>query len=159
MATNSFDVNKYSGLWYEIAKVPNKFEEGCHFSTAEYSWNSVRKVMNVKNTCLDKNRNILYVRSGEAKIVNRAQKRLKLIFTDGLPSDNSNSKWNYRILYTDYANYSIVTGSSDSDYMWILSRTSQIPAEDALILLNRIKSFGFDEKKLISKPSLIYKID
>ena len=150
-------MDRYVGLWYEIAKIPTPFQKDCHFATAEYSWNPIRKVMNLKNTCLDKQRNVLYSRSGEAKIVNKAQKRLKVTFTDGLPSDSSNSDWNYRILYTDYDNFSIVTGGSDSDYLWILSRTPQISAEDALTLLNRIKSFGFDEKKLISKPSLIYR--
>ena len=154
---NSFEMDRYVGLWYEVAKVPNRFEKACHFATAEYSWNSIRKVMNLKNTCLDQQRNIHYVRSGEAKIVNKAQRKLKVTFTDGLPSDPNKSDWNYRILYTDYDNFSIVTGGSDSDYLWILSRTPQISAEDAITLLNRIKSFGFDEKKLISKPSLIYK--
>ena len=161
---NSFEMDRYVGMWYEISKVPNSFEKACHFATAEYSWNPIRKIMNIKNTCLDKQRNVLYSRSGEAKIINKAQRRLKVTFTDGLSSDtssdlskNSNSNWNYRILYTDYDNFSIVTGGSDSDYLWILSRTPQISAEDAITLLNRIKSFGFDEKKLISKPSLIYR--
>ena len=157
---NSFEMDRYVGMWYEIAKIPTLFQKDCHFATAEYSWNPIRKVMNLKNTCLDKQRKVLYSRSGEAKIFNKAQRKLKVTFTDGLPSDSSsnlNSDWNYRILYTDYDNFSIVTGGNDSDYLWILSRTPQISAEDALTLLNRIKSFGFDEKKLISKPSLIYK--
>src|SRR5665647_2903270 len=124
MSSKDFDITKYVGLWYEIAKIPTQFEKECHFATAEYSWNTARKVMNIKNNCLDKQRNFLYSRSGEAKIVNKAQKRLKVTFTDGLPSESSNldgssnsdwnknsnldgnkgsnSDWNYRILYTDY---------------------------------------------------------
>jgi len=31
------DINKYMGLWYEIAKYPNKFQKDCSDVTAEYA--------------------------------------------------------------------------------------------------------------------------
>lgn len=161
MSSKDFDITRYAGFWYEISRNNSfKWEKDCHYATAEYTWIPSRKIMTIKNNCLDKQRNIIYSRSGEAKIVNKNQKKLKVVFNDGLPSDVKPSEvWNYRILFTDYENYSIVTSGSDTNYIWILSRTPTISSEDALTLLNRIKSFGFDETKLISKPSLIYKSD
>ena len=31
------DINKYSGKWYEIASYPQRFQKGCHCTTAEYT--------------------------------------------------------------------------------------------------------------------------
>ena len=31
------DLNRYAGQWYEIARLPNRFQKGCIGSTAEYS--------------------------------------------------------------------------------------------------------------------------
>lgn len=31
------DLEKYSGKWYEIASYPQRFQKGCHCSTAEYT--------------------------------------------------------------------------------------------------------------------------
>ena len=31
------DLNKYSGKWYEIASYPQRFQKGCHCTTAEYT--------------------------------------------------------------------------------------------------------------------------
>lgn len=158
MSSKDLDLNRYAGFWYEISRNNNfKWEKDCHYATAEYTWIPSRKILTIKNNCLDKQRNIIYCRSGEAKIVNKREKKLKVVFNDGLPSDvNSNEIWNYRVLYTDYEKYSIVTSGINTNYIWILSRTPSISSDDALTLLNRIKSFGFDETKLISKPSLIY---
>ncbi|MCW8816374.1 MAG: lipocalin family protein, partial [Ignavibacteriaceae bacterium] len=34
---NQVDLNKYIGLWYEIAKIPNSFQDQCAYgTTAEY---------------------------------------------------------------------------------------------------------------------------
>ena len=34
---SSVDVNRYSGKWYEIASYPQRFQKGCHCTTAEYT--------------------------------------------------------------------------------------------------------------------------
>ena len=33
----SVDLERYAGLWHEIARYPNSFEEGCTDTTAEYA--------------------------------------------------------------------------------------------------------------------------
>lgn len=41
-----FDINKYTGLWYEIARTPNWFEEeGSTNITAEYKLSSDGKIL------------------------------------------------------------------------------------------------------------------
>jgi apolipoprotein D and lipocalin family protein len=46
------DINRYMGLWYEIARYPNSFQEGCVGSQATYSLRADGKV-SVLNECYD----------------------------------------------------------------------------------------------------------
>ena len=117
-----FNVTRYLGKWYDVAHKEFKWQKGCAFSSAEYSWDSIKKLMVVKNNCLNPNREIIYSRSGEARIPNMNDKsKLKIKFTDGLPSD---PEGDYFVHWTDYDNYSIVGGGG---FLWILSRSPQIP--------------------------------
>jgi apolipoprotein D and lipocalin family protein len=37
ITVSSVDLNRYTGLWYEISKIPNRFQKQCAFgTTAEY---------------------------------------------------------------------------------------------------------------------------
>ncbi len=35
-AVNSFDLNRYLGTWYEIARMPARFQRGCKDAKAVY---------------------------------------------------------------------------------------------------------------------------
>ena len=48
------DLARYSGLWYEIARLPNSFETHCVQSTAEYNLRLDGQV-NVINRCVKAN--------------------------------------------------------------------------------------------------------
>ena len=44
------DLNKYAGKWYEIASYPQRFQKGCHCTTAEYTLSEKGYVI-VENRC------------------------------------------------------------------------------------------------------------
>jgi apolipoprotein D and lipocalin family protein len=150
----NFNLERYLGTWYEIAKIPFKWEIGCTFAKANYSWDSVNNVMLVRNDCLDENRNLKYSRSGYAYIENvNDMSKLRIKFNDGLPADPEGYYW---VLYTDYDNYAIVSGGPvEKNYLWILSRTPTIPKEDARWLLNKVETFGYNPNKLLTNPKLL----
>lgn len=147
------DFQRYSGFWHQIAKPRDfKWDKGCDFASAEYSWDSDRKRLNIKNNCLDKNGKLLYSRSGEVWSDNpRQPRKLRIIFNDGLPADPEGKYW---ILWTDYDNYSIV--SDGRNMVWILSRQSKISRQDFLMLTQKIKEMGYDLDTILSNSSLIY---
>ena len=47
------DLNRYTGTWYEIARYPNSFQEGCVGSKATYTLRDDGKI-SVLNECYDK---------------------------------------------------------------------------------------------------------
>jgi apolipoprotein D and lipocalin family protein len=46
----SVDLEKYMGKWYEIASFPQRFQKGCHCTTAEYTLND-KGYVNIENKC------------------------------------------------------------------------------------------------------------
>lgn len=138
----SVDLNKYAGLWYEIARLPNRFEKKCVSSvTATYSLRPDGKI-DVINRCKKASGEIATAK-GKARVVDKTTNaKLKVTFF-----------WPF---YGDYwildlgANYEYaVVGDESRKYLWLLSRTPQI--DDALYqaLLARMADQGFDTSRVI----------
>lgn len=147
----NFKIERYLGDWYEIAKIPFKWEVGCTFSKANYSWDAINNVMLVRNDCLDENRNLKYSRSGYAYVENpndKSKLRIKFYGT-------SDPEGNYQILFTDYDNFAIVS-DGNGGHLWILARTPRISKTNAKALLDKVKSFGYDPNSLLTSTDLLY---
>ena len=134
-----FDLNKYLGKWYEIAKIPNEFQNSnAKCITAEYTLNDNNiKVINtiyfnnnVKQTIVGK-----IIKTNEDDL-------LKVSFKDNIYSD-------YRILAIDSGyNYALV-GGSNKNYLWILSRTENIYKNIYDNFINIAKEKGYDINKIV----------
>jgi apolipoprotein D and lipocalin family protein len=122
---DSLDLEKYSGTWYEIGRKPLVFQDNCKGAIAVYTLNKDR-TLGVINKCLDSEGNVIRSRNGIATPTDISN-TLLLRFTDPLPSLGESP---YTVLYTDYDNISIVTGSNE-EYLWLLSRTKTMSKDDA----------------------------
>ena len=140
----SLDLNRYTGTWYEIARYPNRFEKACvRDVTAEYSVRADGKI-DVVNRCRKAN--------GQQKVAKgtavRAQKngpasKLKVSFFWPFYGD-------YWVLDPDYK-WALI-GSPKRDYLWILSRSSQIDQGTYGRIVEKARSLGFDPARLIRTP-------
>jgi apolipoprotein D and lipocalin family protein len=137
---SNFNVNKYLGLWYEIARTDNRFEKGCTNVTANYSLRQDGG-LNVVNKCLIKDKEKMATGKAYFKSENNIAS-LKVTFF-----------WpfygNYNVVYLDNDyRYAIVDGGS-KEYVWILSRTKTIDGIMLNTLLEKIKQNGFNADALI----------
>ena len=133
------DLQKYAGKWFEIASYPQRFQKGCEFTTAEYTWSEKGFVM-VENRC-NRNGKISYIK-GKAKVVaNSGNAKLKVSFFWPFSG-------NYWVidLADDYS-YAVVSDPS-MEYLWILSRTNVMTSEKLDPILSKLKAKGFDLTKL-----------
>ncbi|WP_435782909.1 lipocalin family protein [Cellvibrio sp.] len=138
-----FEVNRYLGTWYEIARLDHRFERGLSQVTAEYS---LREDGGVKviNLGYSQDEKAWDAAEGKAYFVGEPDSgHLKVSFWGPFYSS-------YVIFQLDKANYqyALVSGA-DKDYFWILARTPQI--EPALLaqLIEQAKSLGFATNQLI----------
>ena len=138
-----FDLNKYLGKWYEIARLDHSFERGLDGVTAEYSLRDdggvrvINKGFSIKN-------NKWKEAEGKAYFV-RGQDEgyLKVSFFG--PFYGSYVEFE---LDTDKYQYAFVT-SSKTSYLWLLSRTPSVSNELVERFVERTKELGFVTDNLI----------
>jgi apolipoprotein D and lipocalin family protein len=144
------DLGRYVGTWYEIARFPNRFQDGrgrrCVATTATYALRPDGKV-SVTNRCLDAGReNRETVATGTAYAV----------------KDSGNAKLRVTFFWPFYGDYWVigldpdyewaVVGAPGRDYLWILSRKPRIAAADYAAALAIAASQGFDTGRLQTTP-------
>jgi apolipoprotein D and lipocalin family protein len=139
------DLNRYLGKWYEIARYPNRFESVCASdATAEYTMDAPGKIQ-VRNSCR-KADGTERVSKGTAKVVDAATNaKLKVTFFWPFYGD-------YWIvdLAPDYS-YAVV-GEPSRKYLWILSRTPDLPAAVYEKVTARLRDAGYDPARLVKTP-------
>ena len=117
-----FELNRYLGKWFEVARVDNRFEKGLIKTTAEYTLNGDGSV-NVLNSGIDEISGRHKRASGTAVFVrNEYEGALKVSFFGPFYGG-----YNIVDLDEDYR-WAIIVGSSPK-YFWVLSRTAEIPEE------------------------------
>lgn len=134
-----FDLNKYLGKWFEIARIKNFFEPDMTNVTALYK--------------LDNNGDIVVVNEGylggiPIQIVGTArttnvEKVLEVSFFNNVYSD-------YRILFVDDEYQYALVGGKSTDYLWILSRTPQLDEN----ILKKLYEVAKENKYNIKRISL-----
>jgi apolipoprotein D and lipocalin family protein len=138
----AFDVKKYTGIWYEIARLDHSFERGLTDISASYSLDDDGSVK-VVNTGWNSEDKSWHEAIGKAKFVAESDVGyLKVSFFG--PFYGS-----YVIFYLepDYS-VSLVSGF-DTDYFWILSRSATLPQEKLDHYVAIAQKAGFDTSKLI----------
>lgn len=138
---NKLDLTRFMGKWYEIARYDHSFEKGMTHVTAEYSWMEDGKIRVINKG----------IKNGKPKeIVGKVKQpnpkeypgRLKVSFFLWFYAD-------YYILELDKDYQYALIGSSSDNYLWILSRTPEIPKMQLDKLINNIVQRGYDLSKLV----------
>lgn len=140
---DQFQVERYLGKWYEIARLDHSFERGLSRVSAEYSLRPDGGVRVINRGYLETEGKWKEA-EGRAYFVKRSdQGFLKVSFFG--PFYGS-----YIILDLDKQNYTyaLVCGPNKS-YLWILARSPRLPVETKKLLTTRAAALGFDTDKLI----------
>ncbi len=140
------DVERYMGKWYEIAKFPQRFENGLVGVTATYTLLPNGKV-GVLNSGHEGNFDgKLRTAKGKAWIIDSVTNaKLKVSFFWPFAG-------NYWILELGKDYEYAVVGDPSRKYLWILSRTPQMDETIYAGLLKRLHDMGFDISKLEKNP-------
>ena len=140
---NNFELTRYLGTWYEIARLDHSFESGLEQVTANYSLRD----------------------DGGVKVINRGYniKKQKWQQSEGKgyftgPTSRAALKVSffgpfyggYHVIALDQQSYrwSLVAGP-DRDYLWILARDKTLPAEIREQLVRQARDLGFATDRLI----------
>ena len=137
-----FELKKYLGKWYEIARLDHSFEKGLEQVTAEYSMRDDGGVK-VLNRGFSKDKNKWSEAEGKAYFVREANEGyLKVSFFG--PFYGAYVVFE---LDKDYE-YAFVTSSKKS-YLWFLSRSPVIRDDLKAQFIEKVKGLGYDTDALI----------
>ena len=132
------DLNRYLGMWYEIASYPSWFQKGCTGSTAEYSLLSDGKIQVINRCHKDSLEGPLKVSKGKAEVVDPATNaKLQVWFFWPF-------KGNYWIIDLSPDYQWVVVGEPSRKYLWILSRTPTMDEAVYQEILERLPQKGYD---------------
>ncbi|MUI54603.1 lipocalin family protein [Aliivibrio fischeri] len=138
-----FELNRYLGTWYEIARLDHSFEDGLSQVSAEYSINEDGSVKVINRGFSDQDQQWSEA-LGKAKFVDGSDEGyLKVSFFG--PFYGS-----YVVFELDKENYqyAFVSGP-DLDYLWLLSRTKKVDQEVIERFVSTAQSLGFKTNELI----------
>lgn len=138
-----FEVNRYLGTWYEIARLDHSFERGLSKVTADYSLrdDGGLRVINrgysvAENTWKDAEGKSYFIGSQDVG-------HLKVSFFGPFYGT-------YAVFELDKDNYqyAFVSGP-DTSYLWLLSRTPTVSQALLDRFIQKAKVLGFDTENLI----------
>jgi apolipoprotein D and lipocalin family protein len=146
---NAVDLERYLGDWFEIARLPNNFQDDCLSDVkARYSRRDDGR-LNVRNSCRRGDGNIKDA-EGVARVVDeRTNSKLKVRFA---PAFLTFLPWvwgDYWIigLADDYS--WAVVGSPDRKYLWILARSPQLDDASYAAAIRSARENGFPIERLV----------
>ncbi len=136
------NLEKYIGVWYEYARIPNSFQDDCALNTtATYTLREDGKI-DVINRCIDAEGDTIEA-NGIARVVDLESKsKLEVSFVRLL---GINLFWgDYWIIgLADDYRYAVV-GDPSRKYGWILTRRPNLSEEDFSTIKNILKSQRYD---------------
>lgn len=139
------DAERYMGKWYDIASFPQRFQKNCTCTTAEYVQIDAETIK-VYNRCIDAETGKVKDVAGKAFIADKTTNaKLKVQFFWPFKGDY----WIIE-LAEDYS-YAVVS-EPGKDYLWILSRTPQMPEDQFQGIIKRLKEKGFDTNRIVRTP-------
>lgn len=139
LENQDFNIKRFSGLWYEIARMENSYQESCVASSVEYILEK-DNTYNVFNRCFEN--------SLEGKLIQYNGSAKKI-------SENNISKLKMRYFYFFTKEYNIiyindyktaVVSNDDFSSVWIMSRSPSINDKELKEILEKL-----NEKMNISK--------
>ena len=139
----AIDFQRYQGKWYEIARLPTPFQEGCFCTEVQYTLQTL--TLGVYNMCYDVNGVITEEARGFAVNINSAKTKNKVYFNI--------FGGNYWILdIGDSYDYGyVMVGEPCRDQLWILSRTKTLPTDLLTRLIKKAEGLGYNIYGLIAR--------
>ncbi len=143
------ELDKYLGVWYEIARKPMSFQNQCDNNvTATYTFNENGNVL-VDNRCTMKDGQQSHA-IGEAFVQNAPfNTKLKVSFLPEAIRWLPAGRGDYWILKIDENYQTVLVGEPSRKYMWVLSRDPHPDPRVVNEYLDYAKSVGYDLKNLI----------
>lgn len=133
------DITSMSGRWYEVARIPNKLQNGCGEGTAE--WKRVGDGFNVVQTCRKATGRKEW--KAKAKVIDtHTNAKFKMSFFGGVLSQE------YWVLDNRPDQGWLILGTPGGNYLWLMSQRPSLAEAVKAQALSRVRQLGYDVGRL-----------
>lgn len=137
-----FEPKRYLGRWYEIARFDYRFEKDMNNVTAEYSQNPDGSIK-VVNGGYDYRKHAWKTATGKVKFRgDEGTAALKVSFFGPFYAG-------YNVVDIDENYQHALVAGKNLDYLWMLSRTPELPDEVRQRFLEKAREIGYDTSRLV----------
>lgn len=141
--TQRIELSSMMGRWYEVARLPNKIQNGCNAGTS--TWTRTGATFAVVQACikgaLD---NKVTEWRARAEVADEATNaRFKMAFFGGLVSQE------YWVLEHRPDQGWLILSTANGKYLWLMSTRPTMPASARAQAVARIRQLGFDTGRLV----------
>lgn len=151
------DLKRYAGLWYEQARLPNRFEKSCTAPVTAHYALLPDGTMRVQNRC-QRDDGSTEEALGIARTVRVTGQpgagRLKVRFLPSWLGWLPFAWGDYWILKLDRDYQVSLVGTPDRQYLWLLSRTPLLDEATLASELEYARTLGFDVDRMVRPASL-----
>lgn len=141
--TEKINFSLYQGTWYEIARLPNSFEDGLKCISATYSYNEEGMLLLTNKGVNKNNPEDIKTLSGRAWIPDPEHpEKLKVQFVWPVTTD-------YWLVHIDNDKGYALIGTPSRKHLWFLSRSDSIPQPDMMELIRIAAKNEFRTEGLI----------
>jgi apolipoprotein D and lipocalin family protein len=138
------DLDRYYGNWYEIARLPNRFQSMC-VSDTQAAYRPDGKHVSVVNQCRTAE-GTMEQANGIAKLVAGSDgAKLRVSFFRPFYGD-------YWVLELDPDYRWVLVGEPGRNYAWVLAREPRLDEATLETLLARAAALGFDRQAFLRTP-------
>jgi apolipoprotein D and lipocalin family protein len=146
------DLSRYTGRWFEIARLPMPFQKADEAAIAEYGRNADGTI-SVHNIAIRPDGSQREIR-GYAKVLNPPENtkltvRFKTWFGPLIPVPKEGNYW---ILHVDEHYQEAIVSTPNRKYLWLLARMPTIPEARYEALVAKANQLGFDASRLLKDP-------
>jgi apolipoprotein D and lipocalin family protein len=146
------DLARYAGTWYEVALIPNRFQSRCVADTrATYAPRDDGRIA-VTNRCTGADGTSISVEGDAIVRDTTSNAKLAVSFLPGWLRWTGIGRGNYWVLHLE-PDYSVaIVGEPSRRFLWILSRSPELPQQRFDVLLDRVRAAGYDPTLVRRSP-------
>lgn len=143
------DLKRYQGTWYEVARLPMFFQRNCAQSEAHYTLKDDGNIA-VTNRCRTIEGKWEEATGTASPQIKGKTDKLWVVFDNWFSNLFPGvAKGDYWVLYVSPDYKVALVGSPNRKFLWLLSRTPQVPDSVRNDLLMKAQQQGYDTTKLI----------
>jgi len=152
---NNLDPARYAGEWFEIARLPNRFQNQCAGDVVARYRSRPSGGFDVINRCRKADGTVSEAAGVARPVANAPSSVLQVRFAPAFLSFLPQVWGDYQVMALDDAHTHAVVGTPDRKYLWVLSRTPTLDDAVYANLISVARNQGFDVSNVMRTPQSV----